>query len=347
MATKLDEAQKAWVVHVTHVLEPKRPHPSAWSHEAVKTARVPVIMRVFATNTADRSKDSNTPKAVTELSAVEKARRERRRALILPREHGAWGLLLVPMVTGAGVAFRQASHIFPLILLLTAALALFWLRTPLENLLGTSAMRAQTLEESHALRAAIIVLAGIAAVALAGLLWKGKNADLWPLAAAGAAAFMAQAILKKLHRRTRMLSEMVGTIGLTAAAPAAYYVITGEFNAIAWTLWLANILFAGDQIHYVQLRIHTAKVQGFRAKLAHGWGFALGQALMTAIITLACMARLMPPIASLAFAPLLFRGWFYFVQEPTPLLVRRLGWSELKHATVFCVLLIATFILAR
>lgn len=284
---------------------------------------------------------------LAEDAATEKVRRERRRALILPREHGAWGLLLVPMVTGAGVAFHQASHIFPLILLLTAALALFWLRTPLESLLGTSAMRAQTLEESHTLRSAIVLLAGIAAVALAVLLWAGKNAELWPLGAGAGVAFIAQAVLKKLGRRTRMLSEMVGTVGLTAAAPAAYYVITGEFTETAWMLWLANILFAGDQIHYVQLRIHTTKIQGFRAKLAHGWAFAVGQALMTAIITLACIARLMPPIASLAFAPLLFRGWFYFVQDATPLVVRRLGWSELKHATVFCVLLIATFVLAR
>lgn len=283
----------------------------------------------------------------TEEEASEKARHERRHALILPREHGAWGLLLVPMVTGAGVAFRQTSHIFPLILLLTAALALFWLRTPLESLMGTSAMRAQTLEESHTLRSFIVLLAGTAALALAALLWAGRNADLWPLGAGVAGAFVGQAILKKLGRRTRMLSEMVGTIGLTASAPAAYYVITGEFNATAWMLWLANILFAGDQIHYVQLRIHTAKIRGFRAKLAHGWAFAVGQAVMTAIITLACLARLMPPIASLAFAPLLFRGWFYFVQEPTQLIVRRLGWSELKHATAFCVLLIATFILAR
>jgi hypothetical protein len=283
----------------------------------------------------------------SELSASETARRERRRALIFPREHGAWGLLLVPIVTGAGVAFHHASQIFPLILLLTAALALFWLRTPLESLLGTSAMRAQTLEESHTLRSAVVLLAGIAAVALAGLLWAGRNVDLWPLGAAVAAAFILQAVLKKLSRRTRMLSEMIGAIGLTAAAPAAYYVIAGEFNSTAWTLWFANLLFAGDQIHYVQLRIHSAKIQGFRAKLAHGWRFALGQALMTAMITLACMARLMPPIASLAFAPLLFRGWFYFIQEPTQLVVRRLGWSELKHATAFCVLLIATFILAR
>jgi hypothetical protein len=154
-------------------------------------------------------------------------------------------------------------------------------------------------------------------------------------------------LLKKLGRRARMWSEMVGTIGLTATAPAAYYVITGNFNATAWMLWIANILFAGVQVHYVQLRLHTAKIEGFRAKLAHGWGFALGQALTTTILTLACMSRLMPAIVSLAFAPLLFRGWFYFVQEPAPLIVRRLGWGEVKHATAFCVLFIATYTLTR
>jgi len=363
--TELDEEQRAWVARATHVFEPKTPSLGVWRDEAARKARVPVITRVFGASDAE---DVATQAGTKETSAVDKARRERRHAMIFPREHGAWGLLLVPMVTGAGVAFHQASHIFPLILLLTAALALFWLRTPLESLLGTSAMRAQTLEESHTLRSAVVLLAGVAAVALAGLLWRGRNLELWPLGAAVAAAFIAQAAIRKIGtmwkltprpshggeaarpRHTysfRMLSEMVGVIGLTAAAPAAYYVVTGQFNVTAWTLWLANILFAGDQIHYVQLRIHTAKIQGFRAKLAHGWAFALGQALMTAIITLACMARLMPPIASLAFAPLLFRGWFYFVQEPAPLLVRRLGWSELKHATAFCVLLIATFILAR
>src|SRR5579864_9320460 len=109
-------------------------------------------------------------------AALQKARRERRRALILPREHGAWGLLLVPMITGAGIAFRQASHIFPLILLSTAALALFWLRTPVESLLGTSAMRAETIEEARTVRSAVIFLGAVAAVTLGALLWAGRNA---------------------------------------------------------------------------------------------------------------------------------------------------------------------------
>ena len=245
------------------------------------------------------------------------------------------------------MAFRQASHIFPLILLSAAALALFWLRTPLESLIGTSAIRAESHDERRIVRTVAMILGAVAALALALLLWAGCNADLWPLAGAVAAAFIGQALLKKLGRRARMASEMVGIIGLTAAAPAAYYVITGEFNTTAWMLWLANTLFAGYQIHYVQLRLHTAKIEGFRAKLQRGWAFAAGQALMTTIITIACLDRLIPPVASLAFAPLLFRGWFYFIQEPGPLVVRKLGWNELKHATAFCVILIATFMLAR
>ena len=50
-----------------------------------------------------------------------------------------------------------------------------------------------------------------------------------------------------------MLSEIVGTIGLTASGSAAYYVMTGKFGSTAWMLWIANLGFAGNQIHYVQL----------------------------------------------------------------------------------------------
>jgi hypothetical protein len=343
---------------------------SLFSGTVEETQRAPHFARAIGVSTANFAPRAGETIAPQSDSASEKARRQRRHALILPREHGAWGLLLVPMITGAGIALHRASNMVPLILLATAALALFWLRTPLENLLGTTAMKVQNLEEAHAVRGFVALLGAIAAVALGALLWAGRNPDLWLLGVGVAACFILQAALRKvgtMWRRPprpsseaegerplpkqhayslRMLSEMIGTIGLTASAPAAYYVITGEFNNTAWMLWIANLLFSGDQIHYVQLRLHTAKLEGFRAKFAKGWPFALGQAIMTAIITIACLDRLMPPIASLAFAPLLFRGWFYFIAEPAPLVVRRLGWNELKHATAFCVLFISAFSLA-
>jgi YwiC-like protein len=284
-----------------------------------------------------------SPAPAAPAAVTARAQLERRRSLILPREHGAWGLLLVPMITGAAIALRGSSNLFPFLLLLTAALTLFWLRTPLESLLGTSALRAQTSEERREVGFVAAYLAAVAALSLGMLLWVGHNSLLWPLGAGAAGAFVAQALLKKLGRSARMLAEVVGTIGLTASAPAAYYVITGKFGPTAWTLWLANLIFAGNQIHYVQLRIHTARVAGLREKLARGWAFAAGQLIMTLALTVACVSGLIPAFASLAFAPVMFRGWFYFIQKPSPLVVRRLGWSELAQAIAFCVLFIATF----
>jgi hypothetical protein len=276
-------------------------------------------------------------------ATAEKARRERRRGLILPREHGAWGLLLVPLVTGAGVALGENGRVVPILLLLTAALALFWLRTPLESLLGTSPMRAQTAEERRLVSLVIAALGAVAKLALVALLWAGHNRYLWLIGAAAAAAFLGQAWLKKIGRRARMLAEVVGTIGLTSSAPAAYYVSTGKFGITAWMLWFANLMFAGNQIHYVQLRIHTARVEGARAKLARGWTFALGQLVMALALGAVCLIGVMPWIALIAFLPLLVRGWFYFLQRPQPLVVRQLGWSELAHAVAFCVLFVAAF----
>jgi hypothetical protein len=272
------------------------------------------------------------------------------------------------MVTGAGVAFRESNHPVPALLLLVAALALFWLRTPVESLLGTSAIRVQTENERHVVGTAIGGLVIIATLSLGTLLWAWQNPLLWLIGAASGAAFVGQALLKLMWRqplrlsgpgearrplskpmaqRLRMLSEIVGTIGLTASAPAAYYVITGKFGATAWVLWAANLIFAGNQIHYVQLRIHNARTQGLLAKLSRGWAFAAGQVVMTVILTVACLSGLLPRVASIAFAPLLFRGWFYFIQKPAPLMVRRLGWKELAQAVAFCIVFIAVFALAK
>jgi hypothetical protein len=280
-------------------------------------------------------------------SPIEKARRERRRALIVPREHGAWGLLLVPMITGAGVAFRHSHNVFPFVLLLTAALALFWLRTPAESLLGTSAIHAENEEERHNVIFVAAYLAAIAVMALGMLLVAGRNPDLWLIGGAVAVAFAAQAFIRRLGRGARMAAQVVGTFGLTAGAPAAYYVITGKFDATAWMLWAVNLIFAGNQIHYVQLRIHTARAQGLRAKLARGWTFSCGQIVMLAVLGLACVRGMMPWIALIAFAPILIRGWLYFFEKPGPLAVRQLGWSELRQAVAFCVLFIAALALTR
>src|SRR5436309_6531350 len=161
-------------------------------------------MAMMAAKTEPRPETAWGQAANAEESAMEKARRERNRALIIPREHGAWGLLLVPMVTAAGVAFRQSTNVFPFILLLTTALSLFWLRTPLESLLGISAMRAETKEERSSVAFVVLYLAIVALLPASMLLWAGQNPLLWLIGAAAGVAFVAQAALRKMGRATRV-----------------------------------------------------------------------------------------------------------------------------------------------
>ena len=269
--------------------------------------------------------------------------KERRRALVVPREHGAWGMLLVPLVTGAAVGLLAGGRIAPVLLLTTAVLALFWLRTPAESWLGTGAVRAQTLEERQLVRNVILPLATIAAVSLSALFWQGKNRELVWLGMIAGAAFAAQVLRKKMGRTTRVVAEVVGALALTSTAPAAYCVATGRLDARAWALWLVNWLFAANQIHFVWLRIRGARAAGWSEKFTVGWSFLAGQVLLGGILALAYHFSWLPELTLIAFAPVLFRGFVWFAKRPQPIVVRRLGWTELAHAVAFGVLLTAGF----
>ncbi len=271
--------------------------------------------------------------------------RSRLRALVLPREHGAWGLLLIPLLTGAVAGLAVERNWTALGLFTVAALALFWLRTPVENALGASPMRAQSQAENVGLLLAIAFLGAIATVCIAALLWNGAHRGLLLLGAVAGVAFIAQAIVKRMGRAGRMPSQIIGALGLTATAPAAWYVLTGNLDARALGLWLANWIFAGNQVHFVQLRIHFSRASRIGEKLRHGRWFFLGQLVMIAVLALAWRLHLLPALAILAFLPLLARGFLWFKSGAQPLAVKRLGWSELAHGILFGSLLIVAYCL--
>jgi hypothetical protein len=285
---------------------------------------------------------SGATESTTQLTIPQ---RERRRALVVPREHGAWGMLLVPLVTGAAVGLLAGGRIAPVLLLTMAALALFWLRTPVESWLGTSSVRVQTREELRLVSRVVLPLATVATVSVGALFWQGKNRELIWLGMIAGAAFATQILLKKLGRTTRMAAEVVGALALTSTAPAAYCVATGRLDARVWALWLVNWLFAADQVHFVWLRIRGARAAGLSEKLTVGWSFLAGQILLGVMLALAYRFSRLPELTLIAFAPILFRGFAWFAKRPQPIVVRRLGWTELAHAVVFSVLLTASFCL--
>lgn len=269
----------------------------------------------------------------------------RTRALVIPREHGAWGILLVPLVTGAAVGITSVAGTISVVLFTLVALSFFWLRTPVESVLGAGPMRVQNDAEFNAVFRAIAILSVIATISLTSLFLSGNRVGLLLLGGIAAMAFVLQAGLKKLGRRYYMAAQLIGSAGLTATAPAAYYVATGHLDATATALWLANWAFACNQVHFVQIRIHSARLSGTHEKLLRGLAFFLAQIAMIAALVIAWRLALLPALAVFAFIPVLVRGFWWFLPGQKPLAVKRLGWTELAHAISFGLLLIVGFLL--
>lgn len=263
--------------------------------------------------------------------------------LLWPREHGAWGMLLVPFLTGAWVA-RPALGDFPaLLFFILVSLALFCLRTPLEVWLGASPLRARTSSEKRLVLYAILFYCSVAALALLRLLSDVPAQGLLWLASAAVVAALAQAPLKKSRGLLRMIAQVIGAVGLTSTAAGAYYVVARRLDRWALVLWAMNWVFVVNQIFFVQLRIRAAQAGRRVEKFRHGRDFLLCQGLIVLLSVLAWLRGVIPPLALAAFAPVLIRGMVWFVLEPKPLEIRRLGKSELFHALAFAVLLLIGF----
>jgi hypothetical protein len=268
----------------------------------------------------------------------------RKRTMLIPREHGAWGMLFVPLAAGAIVASRIGVHAEPLVLFVVATLALFWLRTPVEAWLGLSPIKAQTKEERASVVRLIVLLGAIVLASLAVLFATGYARGLVSIGIVAALAFGVQEMVKKLGRSGRMPAQIIGAIGLTSTAAGAYYVASGRLDMTAIALWVANWLFTADQIHFVQTRIRGARLNTVQQKFERGRWFVYAQVALVVLLVVAGAYRMLPLWTLVAFVPALARGVAWFVRPPQPLDVHKLGFSELAQAIVFGGLLATAFL---
>jgi hypothetical protein len=269
----------------------------------------------------------------------------RRQSMIFPREHGAWGILLVPLVTGALLGLLGGGSGWPLAPLTITVLTLFWLRTPLESWMGTVPTKARTSSEFELVRNVALVLATISAAALVWLFWGLRNRELLGIGAIAATAFLAQAIVRNIWK-ARAVAQTIGAAGLTAVGPAAYYVLTGHLNSSAWSLWLFNFAFAANQIQFVQLRIRGAHAMNPEEKFSLGRGFIATQVALIVFLVAGSATRLLSWYIAMAFLPVLWRGFAWFASASKPLAIHALGKRELLHAIIFGVILLLALAIA-
>lgn len=268
--------------------------------------------------------------------------------LLIPREHGSWGLWITPMVSAAIVAMigtaaqRSTGNLPPptpgpmLWFALMAAMA-FMVYQPVEELMGLSLFKLRSRDEKRAALLWILLFSLLALGALLHLIRIGRGKLLW-LALFGIACFGARAAMG-LERRFRVLKELIGALALSSSAIGIYYCASGHTDRTAAGLWLASWLFAVGQIEYVQLRIHTAArpdPQRARRVLA----FHL---LLPIAVAAAWWFHSAPLWIIAAFVPALVRILWWQIAPPQKLNVRRLGVTELLLGITFGLLLAGAY----
>lgn len=258
----------------------------------------------------------------------------------IPREHGAWVMLYVPLAVAlAGVTpFRLG----PAVLLLLAVTSAF-LAQNAAGLLLKPKPRADT---GAWLAIFLVVLAG-SGLSLLGLY--GLMALLW-LAPAIAALFGIHAALLKgpaVFRLDRFQwGQLLAVGGLTLTAPAAWVVSRGAFEPATWLVWAASVLFFGSGVFNVNMHFAAAKTKGDfngRARWSAGREVVIYHVLLLGIVAWALPQLPVDAavLVGLGFVPVVgraIRSYMTLAKKPPSL--KQVGITETAFACWFALCLI-------
>lgn len=266
------------------------------------------------------------------------------RKLLIPREHGSWGLWLLPLITGAvvGAATNPGPADWAIFWFCAASAAAFLAYQPLEALLGISPLKTRTPEEKQ-IAATWVIIAGFVAIISAVQLIVSGRARVLFFALLAAGCFGIRMLFSRV-RALRSTRQILGALALSSAAAASYYVVSGKIDRTALILWGASWVFAAGQIEYVQLQMHTAGAHSRAEKARAGWKVYLFHLALLVASIIAAVTGHAPALLALIFIPAMARLVFWALSRPKKIDFYMLGFSELFQSVTFTSLLMIAFL---
>ncbi|MEP6776128.1 MAG: YwiC-like family protein [Chloroflexota bacterium] len=270
-------------------------------------------------------------------------------APLIPDDHGAYAMVLLPMVLGfiLGVVRGVDPSAEPLevvvacLLFAVALMALFFASEPLSvafkprSSVGARRRAVWWL----AVYLAVGVIAGAPLVFVWGLWELG-----WFLVAAGALMVLFL-VAVKLRKQRSLGVRLPGIICLTLSGPGAYYVTTGRLDVQAWGLWVACAVYFVGTVFNVRswFEMNRQKKSGISQPKLPAWLVAcivvylVGGALV--VVGMVAWGAL-PWVAFVAFVPSLLRAMWTLWSTPYQIPIKKIGLIEFAQSFAFGLLLI-------
>jgi hypothetical protein len=266
---------------------------------------------------------------------------------LLPREHGATAMLMIPIVCAAILARRWC---WSELATLTAAFAALAAKDPMVIMARQRFVWKQQHPESLA---AARWLAGWGAILILSGLVLLKT---WPVKAVvamglGVALFSALAIVVNVKNRQRStLFQIASAAALTSSSLATSISATGGIAAWSWVLWLLMALQATAGILVVHARL-DARIALRQAVPVPERSAGFRRAAQISLIALACVAATTVVLghgwmAIALLTPVIGYGYDLSGQrnaENLQLSLKKVGQRALALSSLFAVLLIVGF----
>lgn len=267
---------------------------------------------------------------LTPASTPSPTRAEPRPASLLPREHGAWGQLAMPLATGLALGRPGAAS-----LLLAAGIVLAFLaHEPLLVILGQRGKRVRDELGARALRRLAVLGAAALATGIAGLLLAPPAARAAALAPGVLALAVPALVLKRLEKTAAgellvaaMLSACAAPLALAGGAPPDW----------AWGAvftWIAAFTAATLPVRATLLWARTKGRRELRPLAAAG-----AAAIGAAALVLAASGPLPWPAAA-AVVPTAAAAGVVALLRVRPQRFTTVGWSLVAASTATLLVLV-------
>ena len=270
--------------------------------------------------------------------------------LLLPREHGAWGIVSLPFLAAAAIAEGNRFSL-PVAAAILAVLSAFLLRDPL-LLLRRIRRDPGRLENSSqrviALRSLGLCLGGLT-VSGTILLLTLPPVVVLVLGAAGIALVIASVQVAVARIQREITSQVFGVAALTGSCLVAYLAVRGRLDWLAFAIWAMSAAQSIGSVLVVRARLERilsrrpaapspAPTRIYRSAIA----WQAGLATVLALLAFAGHAAMLLPFL-LPGALHVWELWRFQSGEGLQLSMHRVGWLQLAASLVFYFLLVYLF----
>jgi hypothetical protein len=257
---------------------------------------------------------------------------------IIPREHGAWAVLIVPMILAAAATGAWTVNV---LLFVLSVLAVFLGYVPAQIVLRHHLVTPQSGERLRQARFWSCAYIGGGAVLALPLLVQGYVL-LPAIGAAGMAALLANFLLTRRAPKT-LASDLVAVLGLSLTGPGAYYVGTGVLDERAAMLWLLNFLFFGSSVFYVHMKLRAASAKkpalSPAEKLAIGKYNLFYHAVVIGLVAALVLYHRTSTITAIAFIPMALHAVYGTYTLSSRVRFKTLGFLLLGQSLLFALVL--------